>query len=105
MGKKSLTKSTTSTKKKGTTKKTTGAAAGKNTKAKSTETKKTARKPSLKTLRKRKFETWSPENPYTPKPLPGTEEKFTAPELTKDYAPADAERIRTLLFRQIDLSA
>lgn len=105
MGKKSLTKSTTSTKKKGTTKKTTGAAAGKNTKAKKTETKKTARKPSLKTLRKRKFEAWSPENPYTPKPLPGAEENFTAPELTRDYAPADAERIRTLLFRQIDLSA
>lgn len=105
MGKKSLTKSTTSTKKKAITKKTAGAAAEKNTKPKNTETKKTARKPSLKTLRKRKFEAWSPENLYTPKSLPGAEEKFTAPELTKDYAPADAEKIRTLLFRQIDLSA
>ncbi|MCF8110335.1 MAG: hypothetical protein K9J85_02495 [Desulfobacteraceae bacterium] len=93
MGKKSLTKSTTNTKKNAAAKK------------KATTKKTSSKKPSLKTLRKKKFETWSPEVPYAPPPDPNREKNFSAPELTGDYDPAEAEKIRTLLFRQIDLSA
>ncbi|MFW6011257.1 MAG: hypothetical protein ACOC8Q_01980 [Desulfosalsimonas sp.] len=95
MGKKSLTKSTTNTKKNTTSKKKAAKAATKNS----------SRKPSLKTLRKKKFETWSPEVPYVPPPAPNREKSFSAPEITGDYDPAEAEKIRALLFRQIDLSA
>ncbi|MFP4649657.1 MAG: hypothetical protein ACLFML_01835 [Desulfobacterales bacterium] len=121
MGKKSLTKSTTGTKKntaaqkKGTKKKSDDTKAEKNNKTKSTgtkkagtkktESKKTTKKPALKTLRKKKFETWVPENPYVPAPGTSAENAFTAPEITGDYDQKDAEKIRTLLFKKIDLTA
>lgn len=110
MGKKSLTKSTTTTKKntaskkKNVKKKQNDEEVGKNTKAKSKESKKTPRKPTLKSLRKRKFEGWSSKSTYVPEPDSATEKIFTAPELIADYDPADAEKIRTLIFRQINLS-
>lgn len=86
MGKKNLTKSTTNTKKNANSRKTT-------------------KKPSLKTLRKKKFETWRPETPYVPAPAPNGEKNFSAPELTGDYDPAEAEKIRALLFRDVSLNA
>lgn len=108
MGKKSLTQSTTGKKnsgdkKKNTPKKTAGAQS-KNTKAKNPGSKKTSGKPSLKTLRKKKFDTWTPEKPYVANPAPGADKNFTAPALTDDYDADTAEKIRTLLFKQFDLS-
>ncbi len=121
MGKKSLTKSTTGTKKntaaqkKSTKKKSEDTKAEKNTKTKNTgtkkagtkksESKKTTKKPALKTLRKKQFETWVPENPYVPESGTYAESTFTAPEITADYGQNDAEKIRALLFKQIDLTA
>lgn len=108
MGKKSLTQSTTGkkssgNKKKNAPKKTVGAQS-KNTKTKSQGSKKTSRKPSLKSLRKKKFDTWTPEKPYVAKPAPGADKNFAAPALTDDYDAEAAEKIRTLLFKQFDLS-
>ncbi|MCF8094906.1 MAG: hypothetical protein K9J79_06040, partial [Desulfobacteraceae bacterium] len=76
---------------------------GKNSLTKSTKSKKASKKPSLKSLRSKKFETWKPENPYTPKPGTDAEKKYSAPELTADYDPADAKKIRALLFKKFDL--
>lgn len=80
MGKKSLTKSTTKKKstKKGTKKKTASASAKKT--ATNTNTKKsTGKKPTLKSLRKKQFEAWTPEKLFTPEPDTAYESNFAAP--------------------------
>ncbi|MCF8026544.1 MAG: hypothetical protein K9K82_13790 [Desulfobacteraceae bacterium] len=78
---------------------------GKNSLTKSTRGKKASKKPGLKSLRSKKFETWKPENPYAPRPDTNADKKYTSPELTGDYDPADAEKIRALLFKKFDLKA
>ena len=76
--------------------------------AKSASAKKTAAKtpknPSLKTLRKKKFDTWTPASPYIPKPAPEKEKAFAAPAVTDDYSPEQAEKVRGLLLKKINLS-
>ncbi|MCF8029006.1 MAG: hypothetical protein K9K81_11620 [Desulfobacteraceae bacterium] len=103
MGKKSLTKSTakkkttTSAKKKNPEKKTAAASAKKgNTQKNTTKTK--SKKPTLKSLRKKQFDAWSPEKLFKPEPDPAAKNAFTAPPVTGDYEKDQAETIRALLL-------
>ncbi|MFO7861163.1 MAG: hypothetical protein R6U41_08070 [Desulfosalsimonas sp.] len=105
MGKKSLTKSTakkkttTSAKKKSPEKKTAAASAKKGkTQKNTTKTK----KPTLKSLRKKQFDAWSPEKLFEPEPDPAAENAFTAPPVTGDYEKDQAETIRALLLWDVN---
>lgn len=110
MGKKSLTKSTakkkssTAAKKKNPKTKTAGSST-KETSTKKTATRSKSKKPTLKSLRKKQFESWSPQQLFVPEPDPGMEKAFTAPAVTDDYDPGAAEEIKSLLQKQIDLTS
>ena len=91
MGKKSLTKSTT--KKKTPAKKKTGAAQ---------KTKSAARKPTLKSILKRSYDTWSPEPLFSVEPDPDYLDNFAAPPAVEEKDPKKAEQIRALLARKFD---
>jgi len=99
MGKKSLTKSTA--KKKSPEKKTAAASAKKGKTQKNT-TKTKSKKPTLKSLRKKQFDAWSPEKLFKPEPDPAAQNAFTAPPITGDYEKDQAETIRALLLWDVN---
>jgi hypothetical protein len=127
MGKKSLTKSTT--KKKTTTLKKTDAAKKIDTPKKAESTKKQAAaapskpvappkktkpsaqkkpaasvKPSIESLIQKDFGTWAPASIYTPQLDPAYLKNFTAPTFIDEANADKADRIRTLLAKEFDLT-
>jgi hypothetical protein len=120
MGKKSLTKSTTKksepTKKIDTAKKSepvkkqvaapTAKPAASPKKAKASAPKKTAiiEKPTIASLIQKDFGAWTPEAKYTPQPDPAYTKNFTAPPFIDEVNSTEADRIRSLLAKEFDLT-
>ncbi len=105
MGKKSLTKSTSkkkSTKKKTTAKSTSKKSVSENAKTqKNTSQKSGKKKPTSKSLRKKDFGTWAPDTMYQPEPQTPN---FSAPPAVEAGDKETAEKLKTLLAKQFELS-
>jgi hypothetical protein len=76
-------------------------------KQKTVKKKKTAassKKPlTLKKILNLKFESWKPKTLYTPQPDEGYLEGFSAPPVIDESQKDEAERLRGIIFRKIDL--